>query len=191
MIKIGIFIFCLSWSAWLHAKANWIEIGDHQVAFELPVEWKAYKDMLGAPLVVVSPIRDKGRVTLIVSPSKIHKVDFSKEGLEKDQDNYRNGKNKWLKKVGGESLKFHPYKIEKWKNAERVHSIGVEYLLGDIHYTEHTYFFNCRGYLYNIKSLYREKEYGRDVGMIKKVIQSFNCSGPKIDPDSPPPGAEI
>ncbi|PJB52700.1 MAG: hypothetical protein CO099_11155, partial [Bdellovibrio sp. CG_4_9_14_3_um_filter_39_7] len=46
------------------SSGDWIELKKADVKIELPKDWIAQKDMLGMPLVIYSPIKNTGRVTI-------------------------------------------------------------------------------------------------------------------------------
>jgi hypothetical protein len=161
------------------AQAEWIKLKHGQVRVKLPEQWQAMKDMLGMPLVVVGPMKESGRPTITITPTNIHDIGFKKELMQKDYPAYREGRLSWLKDMGGESVGIFPYQMEKWPHIPEVHHYGHSYVLNNIHYVEHSYYFTCEKQIYHVKSLYRAEEFKGEEAKIESVAKSFECKGEK------------
>ncbi len=154
----------------LKRENNWT-----QVSLVIPKNWRTDKDALGIPLLITSPLKKKGRVTLSVVPLGIPAVELKKKFLKKTQNKYRKGRLRFLARFEGDALEFFPHRKSKWLYSEDVHQIGYRYRIGGIVYVENSYYVNCRGQMYLLKSLYRDSDWGRQAKMIEGVAQSFQC----------------
>jgi len=162
------------------SSGEWIELNKADVKIELPKNWTAQKDLLGMPLVIYSPIKENGRVTISITPTGIEDAGLTSEGLEKGWSKYKEGRLNWLKRVGGNSDVVFPYQNENWKNIKNIHHVGHRYYLADVHYTEHSYYVECEKQIFHIKSLYRYEEYKNEEKHIEEVVKSFDCKNKKV-----------
>lgn len=157
------------------AKTKWIKLKKANVAFKLPKKWKTYKNLLGLPLTMVSPMKKESRIVISLTPTGLKKKFLIPDDLKESQKDYRDGRLKYMREINGEILGFFPYETQKWPNVERVHTIGFKYKLGGFSMVERTYYFTCKTQMFHMKSKYREGEFPKGDKTIKKIVESFNC----------------
>ncbi|PIP93337.1 MAG: hypothetical protein COW00_20205 [Bdellovibrio sp. CG12_big_fil_rev_8_21_14_0_65_39_13] len=162
------------------SSGDWIELKKADVKIELPKDWIAQKDMLGMPLVIYSPIKNTGRVTISITPTGIEDAGLDAKGLAEGWDKYKEGRLNWLKRIGGRTDTVFPYVNENWKYLKNIHHVGHRYYLADVHYTEHSYYVECHNQMFHIKSLYRYEEYKGEEQFIENVVKSFECKNKKV-----------
>lgn len=131
--------------------------------------------MLGLPLVLVGPKKENSRITISLTPTGLNKLFLIPDELEANQNDYRNGRRKYVREIKGEIQEFFPYETKKWKNVERVHTIGFKYVLGGHTFVERTYYFTCKTQMFHMKSKYRENEFPDGNDVVDKIVKSFNC----------------
>ena len=159
------------------AHAKWVQLKRQSVFIDAPSDWVAQKDVFGMPLMWRSPKKVNGRVILNIVPTGLKSRYSDPKELSKDQEYYRAGRRKWIKERAGEFIKFKPYQKLKWKSVRDVHTIGVEYELAGIHYSEQSYYLNCGGEFYHLKTLYRQNEWADQQNKIKGIVSTFRCKG--------------
>jgi hypothetical protein len=157
------------------AKGKWTKLKNADVYFKLPSKWKSVQDLLGLPLVLYSPMKDRSRITISVTPTGLKKKFLLPKDLADNQEDYRKGRRRYIKEIQGEITSFFPYETRKWANVERVHTIGFKYVLGGQTFVERTYYFTCKTQMFNMKSKYREEEFPEGKDTVKKIVESFNC----------------
>lgn len=141
-----------------------------------PKNWQFAYNFLSTPLTLFGPIKNEKRPVISVTNSALKNFSFNKKKLSSNQQSYKDGRLKWLKKNQGKFVRFSGYRISKWNNISEVHSIGYSYTIANDLFLEKSYFFNCNKTLYNITTLMtweQNKEHGKQ---IKKMISSIDCS---------------
>ncbi|GAB4012470.1 MAG: hypothetical protein Fur0010_08380 [Bdellovibrio sp.] len=171
------FVFLIGFFCFVEAvfANDWIFLNKAKVKFLLPKGWVAQKDLMGIPLVIYSPIKINGRVTISITPTGIDDINLDKKILSDNWKDYKNGRLNWLEKVNGVSQEIFPYRNEDWGQLKNIHHVGHRYYLGDVHYTEHSYYVECDKQIFHIKSLYRYEEFQKDEKSIESVIKTFQC----------------
>lgn len=178
-LTISLFAFFAA-SVATASNEEWIELKKATVKMDLPKDWVAQKDLLGMPLVIYSPLKENGRVTISVTPTGIEDAGLDRVNLEKGWPQYKEGRLNWLKRVGGRTDIIFPYLNENWSHVKNVHHVGHRYYLSDVHYTEHSYYLECDNQAFHIKSLYRYEEYKNQEKQIEEVVKSFECKNKKV-----------
>ena len=156
---------------------QWFSLKNGNVSFELPTNWQAKKNLLGMPLMILGPKKKESRITIGVIPTGIplSKWNPKELGQKKHRDYYFKSKKKFLEKINGKIIKILPYKKEKWTNTKEVHSIGHRYAVNSITFVERVYYVSCDKKVFQMKGLYKEKDYRAGDKKIETVLQSFNC----------------
>ena len=157
-------------------KGGWVKLKEAHVFIKPPSKkWWVKKDVYGVPLMLMSPMKKKGRYTLSIVPTVPQKLKFDPKKLKEQQPVYRSGRNSWLANFNGKALEWFPYKKEKWKHAEEVHRIGFKYDIGGVAYVENSFYALCKGQLFILKTLYREKEFSKEAPKYEQMVKNFNC----------------
>ena len=159
----------------LHAK--WFDVSkDKKVFLKVPKNYKVVKDSWEVPLMLFSPMSPKGgRASIVVMPTPYKFPNIKEDILRKHEGDYRDGRERYLSKRGGKSIKYFPYNVEKWKGVEQVHTIGYQYTMNNILFTEKSFHFQCNDQFFMMKSLYREESFKNQESKIKNIIKSFKC----------------
>ena len=174
MIKrLLLFIFILNMST--HAK--WFDVSKKNSVFlEVPRNYRVLKDKWGVPLMLFSPKSPKGgRISLSVMPTPYSFKNIDSKTLKKKQSEYKDGRERYLSKINGKSVKYFPYEVQKWKDVKEVHTIGYQFNLKNVLYTENSFYFQCNDQFFVLKSLYREKSFKNQKKNINSLIKSFRC----------------
>jgi len=145
------------------------------IKIDVPKKWQDAQDLYGVPLFLLGPESDGARPTLAVTPTGISDLVFDENGLEKTQNEYKKGREEWLKNNGGTSVSYLPYKTEKWGNIDVAHTIGYRYKLGGKEYVEKSYYVFCKKKLYHMKSLMTAGSAKELARTMDDTIRSFSC----------------
>jgi len=157
------------------AKGKWTKIKHAEIFLKTPKKWKGYKNMLGIPYMLVSPMKQISRITISVTPTKGKnaKLSFSKDG---DADTaYKKGREKYLKSISATMKDYYPHKIIDWENVKAVQTIGFKYFHGGNHFIERTYIFACNKQIFHMKSKYRHEEFPDGDEQVESIVKTFNC----------------
>lgn len=159
-------------------QAKWFDVSKkNKVFLSVPNNYTVLKDKWGVPLMLFSPKSPKGgRISLTVMPTPYSFKKINSKELKKRQNEYREGRERYLSKMNGSSVKFFPYEVQKWSDVKEVHTIGYQFNLKNVLYTENSYYFQCNDQFFVMKSLYRENSFGKKRSEILSMIKSFRCS---------------
>ncbi|CBW27716.1 putative exported protein [Halobacteriovorax marinus SJ] len=150
-------------------------LGKNKINLHYPKGWQHAFNFLNTPLTLFGPVLNGRRAVVSINNTNIKDFSFNKKDLQDNEDNYKNGRLKWLKKNKGKVVRFTGYRISKWKNIPEIHSIGYSYTIKNDLFLEKSYFFNCNNELFNISTLMtweQNKSHGKEV---KKILSSFKC----------------
>ena len=145
------------------------------VSITVPKDWQSAKDLFGVPLTFLGPEVSGGRPIVSFTPTGLHDYKFDQKSLEKNQEEFKVGRESWLQEKEGKSLKYFPYKVERRKDGVEIHQIGYSYEFNEIRFFEYSYYILCDGQLFHAKVLLRldhEKQYQK---VIEEIIGSFEC----------------
>lgn len=157
------------------AKEKVFTVGDSKLSMLYPKDWQYAYNFLSTPLTLFGPVENEMRPVISVVNTDVTGFSFDKKKLSSNQEEYKKGRLKWLKKNKGSFVRFSGYRVQKWNNIKEVHSIGYSYTLAKELYLEKTYFFNCNETLFNITTLMtwdQNKKHGKE---IKRILKSLNC----------------
>jgi len=146
-----------------------------RVKIDVPSNWQDAQNLYGIPLVLAGPTQDGLRPSLAITPTGIADLQFDEKGLTKSQDEYKKGREAWLKNNGGKSIAYLPYQSEKWKGIEVAHTIGYRYELEGQKYIEKSYYVVCNKKLYHMKSLMTDGQERKIGKTMDKTVKSFAC----------------
>ena len=151
------------------------QLNKNKIHLHYPDGWQHAFNFLNTPLTLFGPVVDNRRAVISINNTDVKNFSFNKKRLQDNEDNYKEGRLKWLKKNKGKVVRFTGYRISKWKNIPEVHSIGYSYTIKNDLFLEKAYFFNCKNELFNISTLMtweQNKTHGKEV---KKILSSFEC----------------
>ena len=162
------------------AQAQSFKLPTGSVKVEVPEKWQNVSDLFGMPLMLLGPEKGGGRPVISVTPtgkavSGRNGIYFDAAELERSQKDYRAGREAWLKKYGGKSLSYVPYRVEKWEGVPEAHVLGYRYSLQGAEFAENTYYVICKDKLFHLKTLMRashEKDYA---STLDQAVRSFKC----------------
>ncbi len=148
-----------------------------KVSIEVPAQWQALPDYLGVPLMMMGPELGGGRPVISLTPTGKSYPTLKPNELDRNQGDYRDGREAWLSRRGGRSLAYLPFRSEKIGTSE-FNSIGYRYVLGpDLknEYVEASVYVVCRGKLYHLSTLMRAAHENQYSTQIDRVVRSFAC----------------
>ncbi|WP_034730590.1 hypothetical protein [Bacteriovorax sp. Seq25_V] len=158
-----------------YAKLNTYSISEKTFSIDVDKSWQFVENLSSSPLVLLGPVKDKKRIVVSVSPTTVKDFKFDEKKIETSVSDYEQGRKKWLAKNKGQLIRFLPYSHESWKNIKEVHSIGFQYKVLGTTYFERTYFFNCVDELFNINTLFTEKQYKKSNHIVDSMLHSIDC----------------
>jgi hypothetical protein len=176
--KVWVLTASITFAASAQAAVKTFKFEDdkkERVKIDVPANWQDAQDLYGIPLVVIGPTQDGLRPSLAITPTGIADLQFDEAGLSKTQDEYKKGREAWLKTNGGKSIAYLPHQTEKWNGIEVAHSIGYRYEREGKKFVEKSYYITCNKKFYHLKSLMtdgQEKEIGKTMD---KTVKSFAC----------------
>jgi hypothetical protein len=143
--------------------------------FKLAPAWIAIDDLLGMSIVLLGPKTDSHRAVISITPAPTAPTSvFNSRELEVFQDSYRFGREDWLRKVGGSSVRYLPFRDEIYKNI-KMHRIGYRYRLHGEEFIEHSVFAECPGQILHIKALLPAERQAADEADFEQMLRSLNC----------------
>jgi hypothetical protein len=157
----------------VYAKDKFL-LSSGTVSLSIPVNWQSVEDLYGMPLTLLGPTVDGSRPIISFTPTKLH-IKFDQLSLEKNYDEYKDGRGAWLKEVDGKVLEFFPYKVEKRSDGVELHRVGYSYIFNDVTYFEYSYYIVCGEQLFHAKSILKKahlKDFQKDIA---EIIGSFDC----------------
>lgn len=138
-------------------------------------DWQSVKDLFGVPLTFLGPKANGARPVVSFTPTGLQDLKFDQKSLEKNQDEYKTGREAWLQSKDGKSLQYYPYQFEHLKEGIDVHKIGYAYEINEIRYSEYSYYILCGGQLFHSKVLFRQDHEKQYKNVVEKMIRSFEC----------------
>ncbi len=142
---------------------------------EIPKNWLVNKDLFGLPVAIVGPKVGTSRIVIGVIPTNKSFDFLNKAELRRSVNKYYEGRRRWVKKYKGKVEKLYSLATLKDQAGNNIYKIGYRYsVTGTIH-EEYTYYFNCRGKLFNLKSLRNLKNFPNFDKQIDDTIRSFQC----------------
>ena len=168
-----LFTFIFSVPSWAKLKTYKLSSGTFQI--DVPDDWQAAPDLYGVPIIFLGPQVGERRPTIAIVPTPIEGATFDPQGMAKDQENYKQGREKWLKSHNGKAVEYFPYKFSQWAKAAEVHTVGYKYLLGTLQFIEHSHYVVCEKKLFIIKTLILDKYTNIYTSTIDNILRSFTC----------------
>ncbi len=165
------------------AKAESFPLKASQISLTVPKEWQKSINFLQNPLTLFGPISEannKGntvkRAAWIFSDAVAGNESLNKKKLEEKQNEYFQGRLKWMAKRGATFVDKVPYKVYRTRRNIEIHQIGVTYRLADLTYTEESLFFLCGKALVNISRLTPENDKDKLEDDYQVIMNSLTCS---------------
>lgn len=178
MVRQGLFILlsALFLMGPAFSKTQTVELRNGTVNFELPDnKWKFYKDMLGLPLVLVSPMEESQRVTISITPTGVDNIPLDPKKLKSEQNAWFLGRKRFVDKFKGEITKKFDYQTLKTAHLDEVHKIGYQYSVEDKLFESYSFYFYCDKLLYHVKSLHEARLFPAAKSSIDKFFNTLNC----------------
>lgn len=164
-----------------HAEA--FKLKASQIKLSVPSEWQKSVNFLQNPLTLFGPIAEGAnksdnvkRAAWIFSDALKGKEELNKKQLEERQNEYFQGRLKWMAKRGATLVDKIPYKVYRTRRNIEIHQIGVSYRLAGLTYTEESLFFICEKALVNISRLTPENDKERLMDDYSIIMNSLECS---------------
>lgn len=136
------------------AQAETFRLDDRKIQFEVPAGFTLVDTTSTTQKIFLQEL-STGRnavISLETSPQTDLEVDWASL---KDTKPYQDDKTSWLKERGGRflaQLPASPIKQKK-KSGQMGYTIGSRYLIGDVSFEEHSYYFHCGDRFYHVKTL--------------------------------------
>ncbi|WP_034719472.1 hypothetical protein [Bacteriovorax sp. DB6_IX] len=150
-------------------------VNNENLKIATPKNWQVAKGFLSSAYTFFGPYKDGRRPVVSLNETKLGDYNFNPKELEKTQNEYREGRLKWLKRNKGGLLHFIPYKNIKWPHIGEVHSIGYNYTLLGQQFEERTYFFKCKKKVFNYSVLMTLKQKKNHNQTILDLMKSTKC----------------
>jgi hypothetical protein len=171
-------IVCLAAPGLARAEKFALPSGTFEI--EKPDSWQAAKDLYGMPLTLLGPSELGGRPVVSVTPTGKKNTTLDALSLKRSENEYRAGREEWLKTREGEPVAFFGYRTERLGDVD-AHAVGYRYRLGGTEFVENSYFVPCRSQLFHLKTLIRVPEGRSPAGEtgenheVRKILGSFKC----------------
>jgi hypothetical protein len=157
------------------AETRRFALKDGPVSLDVPAGWQALPDYLGVPLMLMGPPVGNGRPVISLTPTGKSYATLKPDELDRNQRDYRTGREAWLARKGGRSLAYAPFRSEKVGSTE-FNSIGYRYrLAGGEEYVESSLYVVCKGKLFHLSTLVRGSHESHYSDPVERVIRSFGC----------------
>ena len=159
------------------AEVKNYSIENQKFSMEVPTGWKAVENFAGSPLVFFGPENKEGpRTVVLISPTGKEDTKSFFSGMKKHSDQYKIGREDWLKGNFGESISYDQYKEEKWSGVENAHLFGYHYDLPNGKFYERSAYILCGGNkVFYIKSLVPEQFETSHNSLVESAIKSLKC----------------
>jgi hypothetical protein len=169
ILTLGLFV--------LNVQANTkvYKVGSKNFKIDIPNSWQVAQNFLGSDLSILGEVKDNRRPVIAFSSIPLGDYKFKKEELEASQNDYYEGRRKWIKKNNGKVNSFYSYLEVSWDNIQGVHSIGYNYNLGKLNFIEYNYFFKCNKKTFTLSTLVTDKQLKTSKKEIHKVLNSIKC----------------
>ena len=166
-----------SFSGLAMAETKTYSIENQKFSMDVPAGWRDYKDLAGSPLTFFGPESSDGpRTVVLIAPTgKEDKKNFF-SAVKTHSDEYKKGRENWLKGSLGEAISFDPSKEEKWAGIERALEFGYNYEVPSGKFYERSVYILCGGNkVFYIKSLVPEAFQNDHNPLIEQTIKSLKC----------------
>jgi len=159
----------------LPAFARSVTWKDAVFSVDVPKDWKVVNDLYGIPVTLLGPsVAPKPRAVIQVIPTNNSAVKVQASDVEKFDQQYVEGRKKWLAEQNGTLLEFRKTNFDVRADKTPMLSAGVSYQLNQKHYLEHTHYIGCPGRLYHLKLILNFENLG-SLKEGEKIIRSFAC----------------
>lgn len=175
-VKIPLIIssFILFQTSAISAEKDY-KVGKKTLSVYTPKNWQVAPNFMGSDLKFLGPYKNERRPVITFDYIPFKNYEFDKARMSHNHGNYIQGRKDWLLKNNGSAITFFNYEVIKWKNIKEVHTTGYKYLYLGKKYIEKTFFFKCKGSVYNINSLFTDKELIKNKKDLKKILNSISC----------------
>ena len=152
------------------------KLTDATVQLSVPDKWKTARDLFGDPLTIVSPMDGDSRSVIKITPSKHKDLVFNSAEMDKNQNDFREERKKWLKEHAGNVIEFKDYQKSNWDGIKEVHTIGLKYSMVGEEFDEKGYFILCKNsrFIFAFTQMKTSllKKYG---DLTENTVKSIQC----------------
>lgn len=173
LIIAGLFLFFLPQS--FSASPKSFKMKNGTISFLVPKNWEKADGLFGIQLMFLGPMKSENRPVLIVESTDFAGMSFDADSLKKNEVEYKEGRELWLKKYNGKSNEFFNYQTRQLASKATDHSIGFRYEIGEKEFVERSHYITCHKYLYHLKTLVLSSEEKIHNQTFEDVISSFSC----------------
>jgi hypothetical protein len=162
--------------AYADAEAKTFSLKDATVKMDVPASWQVAKNLFGMPLTILGPESGGGRPVIVVTPLNMPNVTFDSESLKANENEYREGRQKWLEKMEGQAISFGHYELNRTPAGNEVHSMGFRYKLAGREFVEDSNYIRCKGNFYHVKTILHATHEAKFASVVQKAVKSFSCN---------------
>jgi hypothetical protein len=169
-VKFIILLLVLPLSSFAKIESRFIN--SKVLSFEIPKGWKAIKNNQ-IRFAIVGPRGHGPRPAIFTMPTNIKATKHEETQINSFLKNYKSTYEELIKSSNAKLLSVSPKRPVTFPNSHGV-SLGMDYSINDVTFSEYTYYLFCKDDLYLVKYSLRtsQKNHTKD---ILKIIQSFSC----------------
>jgi hypothetical protein len=156
------------------AAENAYKLSHSSIRIEKPEGWQAAHGLFGMPLTLLGPEADSSRPVIGITDTG-QKSEVIENKITNDTTIYRKERSHWVEKHQGKVLEFLPPEKQNLNPDSSAESVGFRYEIANIAYSERSYFINCKGRLYHVKTLVNDSQEPSLSPIIKQAVKSFRC----------------
>ena len=146
------------------------------VEIELKKEWVYEQNILGLPHVFLTKDIPE-RSSLSLTLTGIEGVNLPVKELQKNQNQYQEGRKAWAEKREAVIEKFLPYSVSENSNKVKIHTIGMKYKMHGINYFEKSFYAECPKSFVHLKLLSPDNTLR--ISEAEEMVRGLKCLGPK------------
>jgi len=151
------------------------KLADGQIKIDVPKGWQDAKNLFGVQLTLLGPQKYKNRPVILIDGANFGKITFDEKSLKKNEDEYKQGREKWISKYNGRSFEYFPYEVRKISAGMNIHTVGYRYEIAGTQFIEHSNYIQCGDKLYNVKSVVLTEENDTYRTQINELVKNFSC----------------
>jgi hypothetical protein len=160
-----------------HAATH--SLGKYKVEFTDEQGFTPVEGLWGVGFSLVSKLDEHSglRTSIGVFDMEVNDVHFDYSVLEKNVNDYYEGRKKWLGGLDGAKwLKELPFKrVENQSNKVDGYRIGFEYELGGVAQVQYSYYLMCNKRMFHLKTLYAADAETQATTDLNRIVKSFRC----------------
>lgn len=172
-----LFVICISLFSLAAFSADFksFQMSGGKVKLSVLKGWQEARQLFGVELTFLGPMKAENRPVVTIDMTDFSNFKFNEKSLKKNEEDYKEGREKWLSKYHGRSVDFFPYEVKKTSSSLTAHMIGFRYEMGGKIFSERSVYMTCGKNLYHIKTLLLTDEEASYKEELDQLIDNFNC----------------